>query len=643
LARIDVDVTDRETGAPLPGAHVGVFLLGPELPTGGNRSVVALQGTSDDRGRSTLEARLAPGECVDVWTAVRARGHAEWRPPRRRRPDGGNTVALPSLSEREPVALQVALARGTTLEGRVRDRSGRFVRGAHIGLVLADPRGCSWPHSAWFSETAHWPPSVRTDAHGRFEWLSFPVEWTQGREDAHYVLYASHDTYAPAMVHRVESLPRDSAGVIDIEVVVDEGVRLVGDVLGPDGGPLRGATVKATASPLADQPFCLHFDQTSKTDEAGRFTLGGLPRRAHRVEVQASGCAPFSRDVDLAAPDPEPLSFRLSAGGDVVGRVLGRDGEPLPSLHVFVSMEDPRLFLRTMTGERGEFRLEGLPASGRAKVRVNMVAEVEVDLPSPPLTLRAPVLAELSVLLVAEETGEPLDEEGWVSAFGPGFSTVLERKAGGRHQLPALPAGRYELWVDLPTRAPAVARVVLREDGPTPPVVVRVPRGGAIRGHVRTTDGRPVADARVSGFGPRMMHPRTSATDGSGAYEVRGLGEEAWLVFSSPGFALRAIPVRGTGTSESPMTVDAILGPGAVVCGRVTHRDGTPGARAHVGLGLPDLRHVPYPLPATLADERGEYVLRGVPEGDFVVVSESARARIRSTHGATLEVDLRGE
>jgi hypothetical protein len=305
-------------------------------------------------------------------------------------------------------------------------------------------------------------------------------------------------------------------------------------------------------------------------------------------------------------------------------------------------MESPRLFLRTLTDERGEFRVEGLPASGRAKVRVNLVAETDVDLPCPPLAIRAPVLAELSVLLVAEETGEPLTDDGWVSAFGPGFSTVLERKAGGRHQLPALPAGRYELWADLPTRAPTVASVVLREDGPTPPVVIRVPRGGAIRGHVRTADGRPLADARVSAIGPRMMHPRTSVTDGSGAYEVPGLGEEAWVVFSSPGLALRAIPVRPTGTSES-LTVDATLGQGAVVSGRVTRKDGTPGVRAHVALALPDLRHVPFQLPSTLADERGEYVLRGVPEGGFVVVSGAARAPIRATHGAVLEVQLRGE
>jgi hypothetical protein len=303
-------------------------------------------------------------------------------------------------------------------------------------------------------------------------------------------------------------------------------------------------------------------------------------------------------------------------------------------------MQEPRIARRTRSDAKGEFRLAGLPASGWVEVRSSLHTIAEVELPSPPITLRTPALANLHVTLVADESGLPIIDSGFVTAFGPGFSTILDREPGGVHRRIQTPAGKYDFWAEVPERAAASATVVLPEGGIEGPVVIRVPQGGAARGRVSDSAGSPLQGIRVTAHGPRTLYPRETTTDATGTYEVRGLASKAYVVFSGQGLALSAVRLGNTGLPGSPVTLDVTMGVGATVQGQLTRLDGGPVDRTSVRVSFADRRQVPFELPSTLCDAEGRFELHHVPEGEFVVTANLARATIRATHGSGYQVSM---
>lgn len=643
MGTVEIHVTDRESGTPLRGADVGIYLVDLTRDEEAVRPTARLhRATTDEFGRCTIRAEIAVGARVRVRSFVRARGRVELRGPGlvRRARGTPHVDDDPTLADGQTVRIAAALERGPTLRGCVTDAEGP-VAGAHIGLVCSSTQGCTWPHALSVGRDAHWPPRVETDEHGNFEWLSFPLGLVRHDPSWHYVLLAESETHATAMVHRVETLPAGDGGVIDVSVRLEPGATLDGRVVGADGTPVRAAKVEAVAAPLPDQPGCVRFDRHATTDGYGRFRLTGLARRAHAVKVEAADHTPWSGDVDLGSGPATLPDVRLDAGCDLEGGVVDRDGAPLANVEVFGSMQDLGVFRRARTDAAGRFRLDGLPLRGRLEVRCSLLTGTEVDLPSPPVTLRAPTFAALRVELVADESGEPIDHpQAVVTAFGTGFSSAITRDAHGVLIRPRTPAGPYRLEVHVPDRAPASASVELPEGGLTAPVVIRVPQGGAARGVARDVPGHPLAGVTVLAYGQASLYPQRAVTDANGAYLLQGLGPRAYLVFTRSDLALFAQVVRETGSAGAPVTFDVTMGAGATVTGRVARPDGSPAARAHVSVAPADGRHVPFELPAALTDEAGRFELTRVPEGEFVVRSGEASAPIRAKHGARIEVSL---
>jgi hypothetical protein len=640
---IEIFVTDQVTGQPLAGADVGLFLV-ERVPPGREQEAGAElhRSVTDSLGISMIRVEVPPGARYRVVTFVRSHGHAEWR-PRAFGPTVGHPLQAESevtLGVGETLRIDASLERGTTLRGRVVDPLGQPVADAHIGLVLSLPTACSWPYATGVARNAHWPPPVRTDAHGEFEWLSFPLHQVRADPSAHYVLLVDHESHAPAMVHRVEAIAPNEKGVVELRIRLEPGAVLRGRVLGVTGSPLQGATVTATAAPLPDQPVCVRNDRSAETDAAGHFQFRGLLRTAHTVTAEAPGHAPWSGDIDLVAGSGALPDIHLGRGTDLVGRVEDRDGAPIPDVDVYALMQEARVARRTRSDARGEFRLAGLPASGRVEVRCSLFAVMEVDLPSPPITLRTPPRADLHVTLIADETGLPIVDAGFVTALGPGFSALLERGPGGTLQRLQTSVGKYDLRADVPERATASATVVLPEQGLEGPVVIRVPQGGAARGRVSDARGGPLGGIRVSAFAPRGLYPREATTDGTGMYEVRGLASKAYVVFSGQGLALNAVRLGNTGQPGSPVTLDVTMGVGATVLGRLTRLDGGPVGRTSVRVSFADGRQVPFELPSTLCDDEGRFELHHVPEGEFVVTANLARSTLRATHGSVHQVSM---
>jgi hypothetical protein len=104
----------------------------------------------------------------------------------------------------------------------------------------------------------------------------------------------------------------------------------------------------------------------------GSFSLSGLPAGPATLRARAPGHAPYSRTLQLTATEgPGQTSLRdlrieLEAGGSLVGQVHGPTGNA-QSVTILVVTEDGSPARKTLTDERGEFRLSDLPA-GRLRV-----------------------------------------------------------------------------------------------------------------------------------------------------------------------------------------------------------------------------------------------------------------------------------
>jgi hypothetical protein len=278
---------------------------------------------------------------------------------------------------------------------------------------------------------------------------------------------------------------------------------------------------------------------------------------------------------------------------------------------------------------------------GRLELRAGAHVKTEVELPAPPLTLRAPPFVDLAFEVHSDEEDRPLAPPGGVVIFAPGFSTYASLEAGGPVRRPEMPAGRYEFLIDVPDREPARLSAELPEGGLQAPIVLRVGRGGTVRGRVVDAADQPLAGVTVRAFGELPVGRRETSTDGDGRFELRGLARTAWLAFVAPGFALRGVPVEGTGAPDRPATVDVTLEVGVRIAGRVVGRDGTPHVRALVKTTKKELAWLPVELPSALSDEQGRFVLEHVPAGAWVVATADASVEVTAASGASVEVELR--
>jgi len=624
---------------------VGVFLQASKVGDSDDlhREVVLLQGQADDGGICILHPDLKDGESVEAFPVVRARGHREWRAPQilaGRRKDEPPAPPAPRLEAGGNFRFEVAMERGTTLRGRVTDTEGHPVASAVLGLVLSHPVGCSWPYAFGMSHDVDWPPPCRTDADGRFEWLSFPKEYAPPGSGGTFVLMAESPDHAHGMIHGVELLPSDCEDVIDVAFLLDTGAGLEGTVLGPDELPAAGALVTLRGKPEEGQPVCVEFPKNAVADAGGRFSARGLRRTRHRLEIAMAGCAPFSMEVDLAEGSMEPLRILLKRGSDLTGRVFRRNGLPSAGARIFVYDGSRSVRRETRSDDAGRFRIVGLPEKGYLTVHCVPNIVREIHLPCAPLELREPGTCDLEVRLVSRETGDSLKSGGWVTVLGPGFSFALESDDVGRYRRTGLPVGHYEAIAEHPERAVVRSEFDLPEGGLADPVVFRLPRGGRVRGRVTDPSGSPLPGARVRVRRPPSYNERAQETDADGRFEVPGLGAGSLLVFEAEGFALHVRRFLRFGPRAGMRVVNVKMGAGARVRGRVLGPDGAPVVRTPVATSHWPPRPTPYRLPSSLTDDQGRFTIEHVPKGWFVVTSGTARRRFRSGDGMTKEIEL---
>lgn len=345
-----------------------------------NRSAASLPNLStatgprtDDTGRACLPL-IAPGNFAVTAIKEDRSASVELSLPASNEPASG-----------KPLPLSIILRLGEPLEALCRltappplptaddssDAVGESL-GPDIAGRVVDSRGFALPAVRIEAQIgANRARSVGTsDASGSFRILGLPR--------GPLTLRAQLAGYAPLSLSRRAD---ESRG--ELQLVLRSGGGIAGVLRDARRGNLpQGAQLSVVSS--ADG---IAINVPLGSD--GAFSLSGLPPGPATLRARAPGHAPHTRTLQItAAETPGQISLRdlrieLEAGGSLAGQVHGPTGNA-QSATILVLTDDGSQAGKTLTDERGEFRLADLPA-GRLRITASSSqgrGETSVDLRS---------------------------------------------------------------------------------------------------------------------------------------------------------------------------------------------------------------------------------------------------------------------
>jgi uncharacterized GH25 family protein/protocatechuate 3,4-dioxygenase beta subunit len=486
-----------DDGRPVAGAKVVV------LPIDRRGGFQIRDGTSDDSGAFRIED-VPPGEAEARATA-----------------SGFQTAYLSNLEIRagqDLKGVEIVLAPGAAVEGRVVSPSGRPVAGADVRVIEAEEG----------RRFFRMPVVTRTDGDGRYR--------LEGVAPGARTFQADHKSYRPA-VRDLEVRPGENT----LDLSLEGGAEVRGRVVDEGGVPVPGARVSLREGGRS-------WDLPSGVSGAdGGFTLEGVTDGTYRLLGEKEG---FARDeegqeVVVAGSSVGGLEIKLGRGGAIAGQLLGLDFAELSQVQVRTDMG--RGGGRTgMVRPDGSYRIENL-APGKRRVSASLpggtrqadgevelepgVSEVRLDLDfGEGFTLTGRVL----------RNGEPLAGER-VSLSGPATGRWGETDHEGRFRFEALAEGSYELAVMSRGGARHEEKVELTGDRD---VLVEF-RTVSVSGRVAdAADRSPIAGAAVvllpreGGGEAARFFPVETSTDSRGAFRLSDVPEGAWKVrVSQEGYA----------------------------------------------------------------------------------------------------------
>lgn len=431
-ARVRQDFFASALGGPAPLLARGELGVVPGPVPGIPRLMPGLGAPGNAAGSGPFAASLSASGTLppEPWTT---RGDGTFRltgvPPGRvhvlaRHPQYvESTSDMVSLEPAGHAEVSIVLREGSALEGTVVDARGRTEAGVRVsalatrGLVERATRTGDDGHFAF----ASLPDSVTLlveASGGRSARLTIDLKDGERRE----IRIALPEPREPILVH-----VRDDRGY-----AVDA-VQLSVGSLDPSA-PTR---------------------ITAFTDARGDATLAGVRGLPLRVTATHPGHATKSFSIDANANANE-LSIVLARGQTVLGEIRGRRDGPLIGATVVASGDAGSS--RSMTGARGEFRIDGLaPGSVKLTVRAADHAPLERT-----LTLETGRDLDLGALELADECaieGQVVDESGkpvagarvgkghvptWLPV-GPLPAGLVQTDVRGAFHLGELTEGVYEL------------------------------------------------------------------------------------------------------------------------------------------------------------------------------------------------------
>ncbi len=361
-----------------------------------------------------------------------------------------------------PATFTLAMAPAAPMGGLVKDEDGRPVLGAKVSPLLAGSLGEPGRAQIRIAE-------VLTDASGHWTCPSIPA----GYDGAQVVgIRIRHPDFQTSSVHGDEF--KEAIGP-NGTVVLRRGIGVTGRVVDLEGRPLRGARVGAGRDWFGSDPPIV------ETDGNGRFRLGHLRPGETMIIVQAKRHSPELIRLNARAGLP-PVEFQLGGARTIQGRVVDRDGKPLPGIQVAVVFWRGRQTLdwKAETGIDGRFRWEDAP---REEVWVNAHGSgfITVQNRVVPATEPETIIKLARTLLVTGtvadfQTRKPIESFTLTpgTELPDGSITYWHKSRSRRHD-----GGRYEVRFKAPEEhghllrieangyAPAISRPIADEEGNT--------------------------------------------------------------------------------------------------------------------------------------------------------------------------------
>lgn len=488
--------------------------------------------------------------------------------------------------------------------------------------------------------------------------------------------YNNTDQYVEATPVQVAA--QDTVGGIDFSLT--RGGSISGKITADaDGLPLAGAHVFASRVVRPD------FRHHAVTVEDGSYTIENLPTATFAVFAEAAGYkGEFYDDaqnlleaklVSVNAPENVAgIDMSLATASAIAGRVVDAiSGEPvaraLISIHGNVGPR-PELGLRhTFTNENGEY-IAGVPPGvylvsaeargynqeyfdGVANRREATEVKVEEGAHTGGINFQLDPFSSISGKVTDQLSGAPI-AEALILAFPerssndpapPRTPHVAKTDENGLYRLEGLRSGKYfvmaesrgylnEFWQEASNLREATP-VEVAASGEVANIDFTLEKGGSLSGAVvSAADGSPIGGALVHVWQSNGDAVGRAETGRDGAYRVAGLRPGDYLVHvEAKGFKpvfydgvesrADATPVHIEASNETS-GIDFKLQQldnrrGAISGTVVSEIDGNPIPSAIV-LALPLERG---PAGLALTDELGEFVVRGLRPGKYVLMAHA--------------------
>lgn len=440
----------------------------------------------------------------------------------------------------------------TSIGGIVQDEQGQPIAG--VSVSISRP----WSNMGGATEEVypHITDNVVTDANGR--WRSDHVPADLSRLE----INLKHPEYCTGTAHPLPEKLRDMTAVLAMK----KGLVLQGVVLGDNGQPIEGATVKQ--GPMC----CSPSNPPMKTDAAGRFRFTNITPGPLILTFQAEGHAPELTTVDVNS-QTAPLEIHLAKGGVIRGRVVDKEGNSISGAWVMSDTwhEHRSLGWRSQTDAEGRFVWSNAPPD-EVQFAIGKEGFMYINTPSSMPHLKPSEQEQVITLLpmlrvrgtaVDADTGESIRNLTVI----PGSTTMeTNRVSWNEYGIITSTNGQYEIAFDdqpsgghIDTNGHEIAynsaHIIRMEADGYDPVNSRpfkpdeddvvsdfhLRKGTFVSGVVRAVDGTSLENAEVI-LGTRstnnMIDERKMRTDVDGKFRLLKSGENYSLtVTHERGFA----------------------------------------------------------------------------------------------------------
>ena len=563
-------MTDSTSGRAVPGAEVSLRSFGAMFGIGGAASAITgengayrLEGAGEGTHLLTVKAAGFVQEGLDGAGFQRM-----FRPGRESgdSPQSGPIIQIgPDVAE---VRRDLSVVPGASIRGVVVDTNDRPVSGATVSVTGGRDARDGFGMMPGGGSGAG---SAMTNPEGEFR-----VDGAAAGDKLK--LRAAAEGYVEGFSESISVTV--GAEVTGVVIRLGKGGTLTGTVVGSDGKPLGGATVRAI--PWNSQPgmgpqvptWQLRQTEGVATDEAGSFTVEGLKPGPILVGVEA----PDHRQLivkDLSVVEGQVTGGRVLAlerGLAITGRLTNEAGEGVATASIWLQREQvegvPPDFSgtgRAVVAKDGSFRVDGL-APGRYALNATgsgyapeAVTGVAAGSSGVDILLRKGLAISGRVLLPDGSPASGSRVRVWSDAdqrsasartAEDGSFTVENLKPGTYSVSASAPRGSGP-GPDRPSPLNVREATVPGVAAGTRSLEIRLVPGVSITGIVVTEAGVAVAGARVFARSAGSGASGSGMSGPDGSFEVTGLAEgeydmNAWMQGYGPADAVKS-PAPGTG------------------------------------------------------------------------------------------------